>query len=78
MLLPNVIDAKSNVGNFEVPVLVIASDADRVIPAALVRRVYESATEPKQLLMLTASSHNALTEADLIWWMPVLEWVNGL
>ena len=77
-LLPNVINAKSHVSNLDIPVLVISSEADTVIRSDLVLRVYENATEPKQLLLLKESGHNQLTKADPIWWRPILQWVDQI
>jgi len=40
------------------PVLVIGGDADRIVPFALTRRVYEAARDPKTLLVIRGADHN--------------------
>ena len=40
------------------PVLVIAADQDRIVPAALSRRLFEAAKEPRQLLVMEGLDHN--------------------
>jgi fermentation-respiration switch protein FrsA (DUF1100 family) len=48
------------------PVLVIAGDADRIVPIALSRRVYEAATTRKAFVVIPGADHNdaALTAGD--------------
>lgn len=40
------------------PVLIIAGSADRIVPAALSRRLYDAAGEPKRWLELQGADHN--------------------
>jgi hypothetical protein len=40
------------------PVLVIGGDADRIVPIAQTRRIYETARQPKALLVITGADHN--------------------
>jgi fermentation-respiration switch protein FrsA (DUF1100 family) len=48
------------------PVLVIAGDADRIVPIALSRRVYDAATTRKAFVVIPGADHNdaALTAGD--------------
>ncbi|HKY50773.1 MAG TPA: alpha/beta hydrolase [Candidatus Limnocylindria bacterium] len=50
------IDAQ--IGNVRVPVLVIAGDADDIVPVRFSRAVHEKAAEPKRLVVLTGVGHN--------------------
>ncbi len=77
-LLPNLVNAKDDVSDFDVPVLVVATQVDEVIPYELTLRVYEGATDPKQLLSLTETGHNYLTRADSAWWEPIFQWIDGV
>lgn len=42
----------------EVPVLVVAGAADRTVPLAQSREVYEAASEPKEFLVIEGADHN--------------------
>lgn len=46
------------VGDLDVPVLVIVTERDEVVPAELSRRVYDAASDPKRWAPLAASGHN--------------------
>ncbi len=50
----------------EVPVLVIAGSADSVVPLAQSQRVYEAASEPKEIVVIGGADHNdfELTAGD--------------
>lgn len=56
-LATNQFDNESRVAEIDVPILVIHSREDRVVPFKLGRRVYEVATEPKQFLEIQGG-HN--------------------
>ena len=42
----------------EVPLLVLVTEHDEIVPAELSRRVFDAAAEPKRYVPLTASHHN--------------------
>jgi len=42
----------------DVPVLVVAGSADRVVPIAQSRSVYEAASEPKEMVVIEGADHN--------------------
>jgi uncharacterized protein len=46
------------VGRLRAPLLVVAGERDRVVPAAHSRRLYEAAPEPKRLLVVAGADHN--------------------
>lgn len=49
-----------------VPLLVLVTDRDEIVPAALSRRVFDAAAEPKRYVALAAAHHNdpALLDGD--------------
>jgi len=73
-------DAWNNLKNAKrvpVPLLVVYSDADRVNPSDMGRRIFEAAPEPKQVAALHGFSHNALYKAPTEeWWAPVLRFLQ--
>ncbi|MEO5742802.1 MAG: alpha/beta fold hydrolase, partial [Vicinamibacterales bacterium] len=40
------------------PLLVIGGDADRIVPIAQTRRVYDAAQDPKTLIVISGADHN--------------------
>jgi uncharacterized protein len=43
-----------------VPLLVLVTERDEIVPAELSRRVFDAAAEPKRYVALSASHHNDL------------------
>jgi hypothetical protein len=50
--------ALETIGDIVSPVLVIAGDADRIVPTEQSRRLFEAAPGPKRLLVLPGADHN--------------------
>ncbi len=48
------------------PVLIIGAGADDVIPMTEITRLYEAATEPKELWVVDGASHRAVDEIDRV------------
>jgi fermentation-respiration switch protein FrsA (DUF1100 family) len=46
------------IGSVHVPVMVIAGDRDDIVPAALSRRLYDAANEPKRYVLVPGAGHN--------------------
>jgi fermentation-respiration switch protein FrsA (DUF1100 family) len=46
------------IAGVHVPLLVLVTELDEVVPAALSRRVFDAATEPKRYVTLSAAHHN--------------------
>lgn len=46
------------IGDLGAPLLVIAGSDDRIVPASQSRRLWESAPEPKRLLVIEGAGHN--------------------
>jgi fermentation-respiration switch protein FrsA (DUF1100 family) len=49
----------SRIARLASPLLVIAGDRDNLVPAELSRRLYESACEPKQFVLVAGADHNS-------------------
>ncbi|MFP4074245.1 MAG: alpha/beta hydrolase [Actinomycetota bacterium] len=54
------------IGDVQVPTLFVAGTDDTIVPADQTRRLYEAASEPKDLLMVEGAGHNdrALLDGD--------------
>ncbi len=48
------------IGSIDVPLLVIAGSADSIVPVAQSRRLYEAASQPRQLVIVAGADHNDL------------------
>jgi fermentation-respiration switch protein FrsA (DUF1100 family) len=46
------------IASVRAPVLVIAGDRDDIVPAALSRRLYDAAAEPKRFVLVPGAGHN--------------------
>ena len=46
------------IGRIRAPMLVVAGDRDRIVPAGQSRRLFEAAGEPKTLLVIPGADHN--------------------
>jgi len=76
-VLPGVWDNVENVSRVRVPVLVVHSDADQVIPPSMGDRVFQAASDPKQEVVLHGFGHDALFRAPSEeWWAPVLAFLR--
>jgi len=51
-------DAAGRIGRLQVPVLVVHGSADRLIPPALGRALYERAPSPKRFVLVDGGSHH--------------------
>src|SRR6266540_4280139 len=59
-LLADRYDSLGRAGRLAAPLLVVAGDRDRIIPAAHSRRLYDAAPEPKRFVLLPGADHNDL------------------
>jgi uncharacterized protein len=58
LLLADRYPSADRVAGLTVPVLVVAGEHDRIVPAALSRRLYDAAPEPKRFLLVPGADHN--------------------
>lgn len=64
-----------HIAGLEVPLLVIAGDADRIIPLSDTQRLFHAARSPKHLVIVEGADHN---DAALVWGPQVLQAVAEL
>ena len=60
-LTKNKLDTVSKLPRVRCPVLVVHGDRDEVIPVSQGRRLFESAPEPKRLIIMEGAGHNDLS-----------------
>ncbi len=53
-------DSAGRIGDISSPVLILAGDRDRIIPAAESRRLFDAASEPKRFVLFPDAGHNDL------------------
>ncbi|MBN2578401.1 MAG: alpha/beta hydrolase [Pirellulales bacterium] len=58
LVMKNRFDSLSKIKNYHGPLLVSHGDADRVIPFAQGKQLYEAANEPKQFFTVSGGDHN--------------------
>jgi len=76
--IPDAWDNVENVKRVRIPLLVVYSDADKVNPPSMGQNVFDSAPQPKQLVVLHGFQHNALYRAPSDeWWTPVLRFLRA-
>src|SRR6266545_1148647 len=60
LLLADRYDSLGRVGRLAAPLLVVAGERDRIIPAAHSRRLFDAAPKPKRFVLLAGADHNDL------------------
>jgi uncharacterized protein len=60
LLLADRYDAAGRVGRLAAPLLVVAGERDRIVPAAHSRRLFDAAPQPKRFVLLPGADHNDL------------------
>jgi pimeloyl-ACP methyl ester carboxylesterase len=60
MLMKDQYPSRDFIGKVKAPLLILHGDADRVIPVAQGRRLFEMANEPKELVILAGEGHDAI------------------
>jgi fermentation-respiration switch protein FrsA (DUF1100 family) len=59
------------------PLLVISSEADKIIPLAQVQKVFTSASDPKELITHLEVNHNDLWENPTDdYWLPITRFIE--
>jgi len=61
LILRDRFDSVQRIGDISSPVLILASDSDRIIPVAESRRLFDAANEPKRIVVFPGAAHNDLT-----------------
>lgn len=57
-VLPDRYPVRERISDIDAPVLVVAGDADTIVPPDLSRRVFAAAQEPKALVVVPGAGHN--------------------
>jgi fermentation-respiration switch protein FrsA (DUF1100 family) len=58
LLLADRYPSADRAADLTVPVLVVAGEHDRIVPAALSRRLYDAAAAPKRFVLVAGADHN--------------------
>lgn len=58
LLMTTRLDSRSKIGDYRGPLLQTHGDADRVVPYALGRRLFDAANEPKRFIAVRGGDHN--------------------
>jgi uncharacterized protein len=58
LLLADRYPSAERVADLTVPLLVVAGEHDRIVPASLSRRLYDAAAEPKRFVLVPGADHN--------------------
>ncbi len=74
-LLRDQFSSIDHIARMDVPLLVIAGDADRIIPLSDTRRLFDAARSPKRLVVIEGADHN---DAALVWGPQVMHAVADL
>jgi pimeloyl-ACP methyl ester carboxylesterase len=76
-VVPNVWDTVQRVGGLEMPVLVVHSDTDDLLPLSMAERVAEACGPRGELIVVNGLSHNAPIFAPTEeYWRPIAAWVK--
>jgi len=76
-IVPNVWDTVHLVGELNVPVLVVHSDKDDLLPLSMAERVVEACGTRGRLIVINGLLHNAPIFAPTeTYWQPIAEWVK--
>jgi uncharacterized protein len=76
-VVPNVWDTVHRVCELEMPVLVVHSDTDDLLPLSMAERVAEACGARGKLIVVNGLSHNApIFTPTATYWQPIAEWVK--
>jgi fermentation-respiration switch protein FrsA (DUF1100 family) len=76
-ILPDQWNNVRNVSGTHPPLLVVHSDADKVLPLWMGQRIFQAASEPKTFALVHGLRHNAsYSDVALEWWGPVITFVR--
>jgi fermentation-respiration switch protein FrsA (DUF1100 family) len=66
MLMRSKLDAASVIGNYRGPLLQIHGDYDHIVPTYCGKRLFESANQPKELLIVPGLGHNDFPNEEVL------------
>lgn len=75
-VIPDVWNNTKAIKNNIVPLLVIHSESDASNPLFMGQKIYLSANDPKQFVLLHGLNHNApISDSSQTWWTPVIRFI---
>jgi fermentation-respiration switch protein FrsA (DUF1100 family) len=76
-LVPDILHNETNVKRVNKPLLAISSEADKITPPSQAREVFNSANDPKELIIHLEVTHNDLWENPTDdYWLPILRFIE--
>ena len=70
-------DSRKKIGEIAAPVLILHGEADRIVPIALGRALFDLATEPKRFVSFPDVGHNDVWDAaDGAYWKSVADFLD--
>jgi len=63
-LMRDTVDAEAQIAGVQAPVMILAGAADRVIPVAEARRLYDAANEPKTMIVVPGAGHTGAWQGE--------------
>ncbi|WP_088892211.1 alpha/beta hydrolase [Leptolyngbya ohadii] len=77
LLLTQRFDSLAKVRSLKAPILLIHGTDDRTVPTTMSQRLYEAASQPKQLLLIPGANHNDVSRiGDRIYWEAIEQFVQ--
>ena len=75
--VPDILNNETYVKSVNKPLLVISSEADRITPLSQARKVFSSASDPKELIIHLEVNHNDLWENPTDdYWLPITQFIE--
>jgi len=76
-VIPDVWNNTKAIKDNTVPLLVLHSDTDISNPLFMGEKIFSSANEPKQFVLLHGLKHNApISDSAKVWWAPVIDFIE--
>jgi fermentation-respiration switch protein FrsA (DUF1100 family) len=76
-LVSDVLNNETYVKRVDKPLLVISSEADEIIPLSQAQKIYNSASDPKELIIHLEVKHNDLWEDPTDdYWLPITKFIE--
>jgi fermentation-respiration switch protein FrsA (DUF1100 family) len=78
-LVPDIFNNETNVKRVNKPLLIISGEADKGTPPSQARKVFNSATGPKELIIHPVGRHNDLWEIPTDDnWLPIIRFIQDV
>jgi alpha-beta hydrolase superfamily lysophospholipase len=78
-LVPDILNNETYVKRVNKPLLVISSEADKISPLSQAQKIFNSANEPKELIIHPDVNHNGIWENPTDdYWLPITRFIEKL